>query len=134
MCGIVAFLNTNQEPGNINIVQAMSEKISHRGPDGKGHWAKDNIAFGHRRLSIIDLSDGGSQPMQTPDGRYTITYNGELYNFLDIKLELKALGERFTSESDTEVVLRALSRWGLQRAVARFYGMFAFVCYDALEH
>ena len=133
MCGIVAIMNIDQQPGNVNIARAMSQKIAHRGPDGEGHWAKHNIAFGHRRLSIIDLTDGGSQPMQTPDGRFTITYNGEIYNFIDLRLELQALGERFVSQCDTEVVLRAVSRWGLQEAVARFNGIFAFVCYDAVD-
>ncbi|MFZ1681627.1 MAG: asparagine synthase (glutamine-hydrolyzing) [Rhizobiaceae bacterium] len=133
MCGIVAIVNVNQEPGSDRIAEAMSERIAHRGPDGMGHWAHDNVALGHRRLSIIDLSDGGSQPMQTPDGRYTIAYNGELYNFADIKLELKALGEHFVSRSDTEVLLRAIARFGLENAVKRFNGIFAFVCYDAKE-
>ena len=131
MCGIVGILNSNQEPGNVGIARAMSLKINHRGPDGEGHWAKHNIAFGHRRLSIIDLSDAGSQPMQTPDGRYTITYNGEVYNFADLRLELKALGEHFVSRSDTEVVLKAIARWGIEKAAARFNGIFALLCYDA---
>ncbi len=133
MCGIVAILNTNQQPGSEKLAEAMSEKIAHRGPDGMGHWARNNVALGHRRLSIIDLSDAGSQPMQTPDGRYTLVYNGELYNFADLKLELKALGEQFVSRSDTEVMLRAIARWGLSKAIARFNGIFAFVCYDAFE-
>jgi len=133
MCGIVAILNTNQEPGSDQLAKAMSDRIAHRGPDGSGHWAKDNVALGHRRLSIIDLSDGGSQPMQTPDGRYTITYNGELYNFGDLKLELQAQGEHFVSKSDTEVLLRAITRWGVEKAISRFNGIFVFVCYDAAE-
>lgn len=133
MCGIVAIVNISQEPGSDKIAESMSARIAHRGPDGMGHWAHDNVALGHRRLSIIDLSDGGSQPMQTPDGRYTIVYNGELYNFADIRLELKALGEQFVSRSDTEVLLRAIARFGLKEAVRRFNGIFAFACYDSRE-
>ncbi|KAG1702757.1 Asparagine synthetase [glutamine-hydrolyzing] 1 [Nymphon striatum] len=132
MC--VALINTNNAPGNQNIVRAMADKISHRGPDGEGYWTHKNVAFGHRRLSIIDLTDGGSQPMQTEDGRYTICYNGELYNFADLKLALQASGETFVSRSDTEVVLKAVANWGIEKAMSSFNGIIAFAIYDAKEH
>lgn len=131
MCGIVCVLNTDGAPASSSTVHQMSERILHRGPDGSGHWTKDNVAMGHRRLSIIDLTDGGSQPMQTQDGRYTISYNGEVYNFADIRIELKAAGVHFVSRSDTEVVLKAIAQWGIKAACQRFNGMFALVCYDA---
>ncbi len=134
MCGIVALVNTNNEPGNQNIVRAMADKISHRGPDAEGYWTHKNVAFGHRRLSIIDLTDAGSQPMQTEDGRYTICYNGELYNFMEIKLELQASGETFVSRSDTEVLLKAVAKWGISKAMSRFNGIIAFVLYDSKKH
>ncbi len=133
MCGIVALVNTNNAPGNQNIVRAMADKIVHRGPDGEGYWSHKNVAFGHRRLSIIDLTDAGSQPMQTADGRYTICYNGELYNFADIRLALQASGETFVSRSDTEVVLKAVANWGIEKAISSFNGIIAFVLYDAKE-
>lgn len=131
MCGIVGIINKNGEPGSTVIATHMSEKIAHRGPDGQGHWAKDNIAFGHRRLAIIDLSDAGSQPMQTADGRYSLCYNGEIYNHMDIRLEMKAKGVKFVSRCDTETVLNAIELWGLEAAVPKFNGMFSILCYDA---
>jgi asparagine synthase (glutamine-hydrolysing) len=133
MCGIVAIVNGDQKPAGLQIVQQMSDIIAHRGPDAAGLWSHDNVAFGHRRLSIIDLSEGGKQPMHTPDGRYTIAYNGEIYNFVALRTELAALGEHFSSRSDTEVLLRAISRWGIQRAASRLNGIFALVVYDQLE-
>lgn len=133
MCGIVAIINKSGEPGSTTLARQMSDVLRHRGPDGEGQWARDNVALGHRRLSIIDLTDGGSQPMQTADGRFTLSYNGEIYNFQDLKLELKAQGVKFVSRSDSEVVLQAIAHWGIQAAASRFNGIFALVCYDSLE-
>ena len=85
--------------------------LAHRGPDGEGLWSAPGITLGHRRLSILDLSDGGRQPMASADGRYHITFNGEIYNFLELRGELKRLGHSFHSESDTEVILAAFAQW-----------------------
>ena len=110
----------------------MTRAIAHRGPDGEGFWHADGVVFGHRRLSIIDLSDGGSQPMTAAEGRYALLYNGELYNFPEIRRELSRLGHQFVSRSDSEVVLRALIEWGAD-AVPRFNGMFALAFYDSFR-
>lgn len=107
----------------------MTDAISHRGPDGEGQWIEAPVGLGHRRLAIIDLSDGGRQPMQTADGRYVISYNGELYNYRELQTELSAKGYRFQSKSDTEVMLYALAEWGTG-ALPRFNGMFAFALWD----
>lgn len=115
-------------PVDMAVVERMSERVAHRGPDGCGTWHADGIAFGHRRLAIIDLDSGG-QPMTCDGGRFAITYNGELYNFREIRREMEALGDRFTTASDTEVVLRAYVRWG-RDCVDRFRGMFAFAVAD----
>ncbi len=104
-------------------------KIAHRGPDGNGVFANDRIHFGHTRLAIIDLTEAGHQPMFSHDGRYVVTYNGEIYNHVELRAELEALGERFRTHSDTEVLLASYSRWG-RDCVKRFRGMFAFALWD----
>jgi asparagine synthase (glutamine-hydrolysing) len=130
MCGIAGYLQLDGAPAAQVVVRRMTDAIAHRGPDGEGVWVSGPVGLGHRRLAVIDLGDGGRQPMQTNDGRWTITYNGELYNFAEIKTQLSALGERFVSTSDTEVMLKALARWGLA-AVPKFNGMFAAAVWDA---
>lgn len=110
----------------------MVRALSHRGPDDSGVWVKGPAGLGHARLSIIDLSPTGHQPMSTEDGRYTITYNGEIYNFPEIRRELEAEGVRFRGRSDTEVALYAYARWGTA-AFARFNGMFAIALWDDRE-
>ena len=112
MCGIVGQLNFDSEPVCSKILHKMTDVISHRGPDGKGVWIDKNVGFGHCRLSIIDLSTAANQPMLSGDGRYALTYNGEIYNFKEIRNQLKDCGYQFFSESDTEVVLNALIEWG----------------------
>ena len=107
----------------------MTDIIAYRGPDGEGHWIDGSIGLGHRRLSIIDLSPAGHQPMQTPDGRYVISYNGEIYNFNELRTELEARSYGFHSRTDTEVLLQAFAAWGLD-ALNRFNGMFAFALWD----
>ena len=133
MCGIAGYINTNGTSASHSILKRMLKQIAHRGPDGEGIWLTENLALGHRRLAIIDLTDGGSQPMQTLCKRYTITYNGEIYNYLNLRTELHALGHRFQSESDTEVVLASISQWGLDAAIKKFNGMFAFALWDSQE-
>ena len=129
MCGIAGVFNLNGEPVSPVILRKMTDAIAHRGPDGEGFYTDSFLGLGHRRLAIIDLSPGGHQPMITPDGQYAIIYNGELYNFQELRLELEARGHHFHSRSDTEVVLHAYAEWG-QAALDRFNGMFAFAVWD----
>lgn len=129
MCGIAGFVNIKGEPASPVILSQMAETISHRGPDGEGHFADGAIGLAHRRLAIIDLTPAGRQPMATPDGRYIIAYNGEIYNFQKLRSELEALGCHFRSRTDTEVVLYACSLWG-KGCIERFNGMFAFALWD----
>ncbi len=129
MCGIAGVLNRNGEPVSPLALKRMTDAIAHRGPDGEGQFIDGGLGFGHRRLAIIDLSPAGHQPMTTADGRYVLTYNGEVYNFQELRVELEALGHRFRSRTDSEVVLAAFAQWG-SRAVTRFNGMFAFAVWD----
>jgi asparagine synthase (glutamine-hydrolysing) len=130
MCGIAGVFNTDGAPVSVSTVRRMTDTIAHRGPNGEGFWVESFVGFGHRRLSIIDLSPLGHQPMQTQDGRYTITYSGEVVNFQNLRIELEALGHSFRSRTDTEVVLHAMQEWGTD-ALLRFNGMFAFAIWDA---
>src|SRR4051794_21789465 len=132
MCGIAGILNLNGEPVSPVILQNMTDAIAHRGPDGDGHWIDGNVGFGHRRLAIIDLSPAGHQPMVSADHRYVLTYNGEIYNFRELRAELEALGYWFRSRTDSEVVLNAVAAWGVD-AIQRFNGMFAFAVWDRRE-
>jgi asparagine synthase (glutamine-hydrolysing) len=132
MCGIAGVLNFNAEPVAREAVKRMTDAVAHRGPDGEGVFVDGNVGLGHRRLSIIDLSPAGRQPMATGDGRYVVTYNGELYNFRELRAELEALGRRFRSRSDTEVLVEAWGEWGVE-ALDRFNGMFAFAVWDRRE-
>ncbi len=135
MCGIVGILLGAHaaNPSRLNAVHYMAETLLHRGPDGGGIWrdAAAGLAFGHRRLAIVDLSASGHQPMLTSDGRFAITYNGEVYNANEIRGELVDLGYRFRGHSDTEVILAACDAFGVQQALHRFAGMFAFALWDA---
>jgi asparagine synthase (glutamine-hydrolysing) len=129
MCGICGIFNVNGEPVSQIVLRKMTDAIAHRGPDGEGFYIDSFIGLGHRRLAIIDLSPLGHQPMTTPDGQYTITYNGEVYNFQELRVELEALGYPFRSRTDTEVVLNAYAKWGPQ-CVKKLNGMFAFAIWD----
>ena len=138
MCGITGFIDLQQRrsPGELEAaVRAMAEALRHRGPDDAGAWvdADLGLALGHRRLSILDLSPLGRQPMASPSGRYLITYNGEIYNFPALRRELEQQGQKFRSSSDTEVMLAAVDRWGLEQALPRLTGMFAFALWDREE-
>ena len=110
----------------------MADRIGHRGPDDRGYYSdqKHGVAFAHNRLSIIDLSSAGHQPMISDDGNLVLNYNGELYNFLEIKKELQNLGHQFHSRTDSEVVLHSFMEWG-PKCVERFCGMFAFAIWSA---
>jgi len=132
MCGIVGIVNLNKKPVASEIPKRMTDAIAHRGPDGEGHFFSENIALGHRRLAILDLSPKGHQPMHAQNARYTITYNGEIYNFRELRAELIKKGYNFYSETDTEVLLNSFIEWG-RNAVNKFNGMFAFAIYDKYE-
>ena len=111
----------------------MLAPIAHRGPDGEGVWQDGRVAFGHRRLSIIDLTEASSQPMRTPDGTGVLVYNGEIYNHRELRRDLEREGVQFRSSGDTEVLLQALHHWGPERSVARLNGMFAFAYLDTRD-
>jgi asparagine synthase (glutamine-hydrolysing) len=129
MCGICGIFNLNGEPVAPVVLRKMTDAVAHRGPDGEGFYIDSFISLGHRRLAIIDLSPLGHQPMTTRDGQYTIAYNGEVYNFQQLRVELEALGSPFRSRTDTEVVLNAYAQWGPE-CVKKFNGMFAFAVWD----
>ncbi len=135
MCGIAGILR----PGGgerLEHVQAMTAALAHRGPDDADTWtdALAGVAFGHRRLSILDLSPLGRQPMRSSSGRYIICFNGEVFNFTRLRAELEPLAHAFRGGSDTEVMLAAVEQWGLVGAVSRFIGMFALALWDTKEH
>lgn len=129
MCGIAGIVNGGNEPASQVILRRMIETLAHRGPDGEEVFTDGAVGLAHRRLAIIDLSPAGRQPMLTRDGRLAITYNGEIYNFQELRAELQAAGYRFQSRTDTEVVLNAWAAWGAA-ALSRFNGMFAFALWD----
>lgn len=129
MCGICGIFNLNGEPVSPVLLRKMTDAIAHRGPDGEGFYTDSFIGLGHRRLAIIDLSPAGHQPMLSRDGQFAITYNGEIYNFQEIRVELESLGHQFRSRTDSEVVLNAYVEWGPE-CVKSFNGMFAFAIWD----
>jgi asparagine synthase (glutamine-hydrolysing) len=131
MCGIAGLVDLKGREVRKETIKAMTDAIKHRGPDGEGQWVHENVGIGHRRLSIIDLSDAAAQPMFSSDARYALTYNGEIYNYKEIRLELEALGNQFQTQSDSEVLLMALIQWK-EKALIKFNGMFAFAFYDTL--
>jgi asparagine synthase (glutamine-hydrolysing) len=125
MCGIAGELRFDGRPAELGAVRQMLPPLASRGPDGEGLFERGPVAFGHRRLKIIDLSEAGAQPMTDPDLGLTVVFNGCIYNYQDLREELSAYGYRFFSTSDTEVILKAFHRWG-SGCVRRFLGMFAF--------
>ena len=133
MCGIAGFVEFR--PSSAADLEArartMADQLIHRGPDDAGAWAEPAIGLGFRRLSILDLSPAGHQPMASASGRYVIVFNGEVYNFAELRAELVLLGHRFRGRSDTEVLLEAVEELGLEAAVQRLVGMFAFALWDS---
>ncbi|MEU8034033.1 N-acetylglutaminylglutamine amidotransferase [Streptomyces sp. NPDC049099] len=125
MCGLSGEMRFDGTRPDLAAVERMNERLAARGPDGHGIWSRDAVALGHRRLKIIDLSEHGAQPMTDDQQELTGVFNGCIYNYEELRAELKALGHRFRSTSDTEVVLKAYQQWGTA-CVDRFYGMFAF--------
>ncbi len=148
MCGLCGFLlesdgaAASQAGGAVRaaggfeaVLRRMNDRIAHRGPDGDGLWADEaaGVGLGHRRLAIVELSPLGRQPMDSADGRWVIVYNGEIYNFQDLRAELATAGHRFRGQSDTEVLVEACAAWGVERTVRRLVGIFAFALWDRRE-
>lgn len=129
MCGIAGIFNLAGDPISSIALRNMNDAIAHRGPDGEGFYNDGFIGLGHRRLAIIDLSTAGHQPMISKDSKVVLSYNGEIYNFQEIRSELELLGYQFHSRTDSEVVLNAWVEWGAE-CVHHFNGMFAFVVWD----
>jgi asparagine synthase (glutamine-hydrolysing) len=138
MCGVAGFLAADGlQSGASDVLEGMTRRLVHRGPDERGAWtdAAAGVALGHRRLSILDLSSAGSQPMHSHSGRYVLVTNGEIYNHLDTRAALAAEGVEpaWRGHSDTETMLAAFDRWGIEAALQRFVGMFAFAAWDRQE-
>ncbi len=129
MCGLCGIVTFDGEPVEPAVVAAMTETLRHRGPDDAGTYVEGGVGLGHRRLSIIDLSAAGHQPMISADGHRVLVFNGEIYNYRELRAELEGLGVRFRTASDTEVLLEGLGVWGLD-VVPKLRGMFAFAEYD----
>jgi len=132
MCGIAGIINFNESKVNETSLRSMMQCIKHRGPDDDGVFTKENVGFGFVRLSIIDLSEAGHQPKHSTDGRYVIVFNGEIFNYIEIKKELESLGIVFKTKTDTEVLLNAYIYWG-EECLHKLNGMWAFAIYDKQE-
>ena len=130
MCGIAGILNIKDNTRQVAAIQSMTDRIAHRGPDAEGIYADEHIALGHRRLSIIDLSESANQPMWDYSGRYVIVYNGEIYNYKEVKAQLKDYP--FKTQSDSEVILASYTTWGVH-CLEKFNGMFAFALWDTID-
>src|SRR6185503_656167 len=138
MCGIAGCWDQRAATaGHVleDLAGRMADALVHRGPDDRGVWADPaaGLGLGFRRLAIVDLTAEGHQPMPSADGRWVIVFNGEVYNHRALRAELEALGHRFRGHSDTEVMLEAMSAWGVEAAVRRFNGIFAFAAWDRRE-
>ncbi|MDX9754652.1 MAG: asparagine synthase (glutamine-hydrolyzing) [bacterium] len=132
MCGILSYFGRSFDTSFEPVFQQALMRLIHRGPDADGVWmnGEKGIALGHRRLSILDLTDAGKQPMLSHNGRWIITYNGEIYNFYDLKKELESLGLVFKTRTDTEILLEGISVWGIEKTLQKTVGMFAFAVWD----
>lgn len=131
MCGLSGFVDPRAAGDRGELLRRMTRRLAHRGPDAEGYFERGPAHLGHRRLSVIDIASS-LQPMSSADGRFTLVFNGELYNFRALRAELEALGRHFRTRGDTEVLLQALEQWG-EDALARLQGMFAFALWDARE-
>ncbi len=129
MCGIVGVFNLNKETVYRDQLKSMAAKIAHRGPDGQGLFIKNNIGLAHKRLAILDVSEKGSQPMSSKNSEWTLIFNGCIYNFLELKQELKAKGHTFVSETDTEVICEGLASEG-PSFFEKLNGMFAIAAWN----
>lgn len=132
MCGICGIINFKKQPIEKALIRKMMQMMKHRGPDDEGIFIKDNVALGHVRLSIIDLSSAGHQPMLSNDGRYLITFNGEIFNYQELRGELNSKGYNFKTRTDTEVLLNCYIEWG-EECLNKLNGMWAFAIYDNLK-
>ncbi len=128
MCGICGIFEQSGLPVDEALLDRMLNVIRHRGPDGHGLFVNCEIGLGHRRLSIIDI-EGGAQPVSNEDGTLQIVFNGEIYNFIELRKELKAFGHSFRTQSDTEVIVHAYEQWG-KACTSRLNGMFAFAIWE----
>ena len=131
MCGINGLFNRYQAPVDPAVIRRMCDVLAHRGPDGEGLFTEGPVGLGHRRLAIIDLA-GGDQPMKNEDGRLVVVFNGEIYNYLELRRDLAAFGHQFRTSSDTEVILHAYEQWGME-CVSHFNGMWAFALWDGVR-
>jgi len=129
MCGITGIFNPGGQPLGDKIISSMTDALAHRGPDGRGIFVEETIALGHRRLAILDTSNKGAQPMSSHDNRWVVVFNGCIYNFRELKIELQSLGHYFNSTTDTEIITEALSAYGPD-VFKRFDGMFAIAAWD----
>ena len=129
MCGICGELRFDATSPDLAVIERMSETLVRRGPDHAGTYADGPVAFGHRRLAIIDLSASADQPMVDDTQRLALVFNGTIYNYRELRAELISMGHTFVSEGDSEVILKAYAAWG-EQCVQRFYGMFAFAIWD----
>ncbi len=132
MCGICGFIDISNDPQSDQIIRKMNDVLHHRGPDDDGYWSQRDLGiyFGHKRLSILDLSKNGSQPFQSSSGRYIIIFNGEIYNFQSIK---KKINKSWKSNSDTEVLVECIDAYGLEKTLSMIKGMFAFALWDSYK-
>ncbi len=133
MCGIVGVWSSNgigDRETSEHHLSVMARAVAHRGPDGQGVWADEKIGLGHARLAVIDLTDAAAQPMADARGELRIVYNGEIYNYRELRDELVSQGHRFQNQSDTEVIIEGYRRWGID-VLSRLNGMFAFALWDS---
>ena len=132
MCGIAAIIGLEGRKVDVTALERMAFSLQHRGPDDKGVYINGSVGFGFRRLSILDLSASGHQPKVSHDGKKILIFNGEIYNYIELREELRGLGYQFESTGDTEVLLAAYSEWG-KDCLPKLNGMWAFLIYDISE-